>query len=211
MAGSTSSQSSGVTGGDLSGCGEQEEISDLELLDKEPTSSEWTDEKHSLYLKSIENSFVNQLYSSMESSGLYSQMNCPSDMKSSRHKKSHTFDQRIEVGRGEPPPQRAGNGRFLLQNPWIQHYRSRGREDRNIKGTSSFGNQPMNCGERTMYARALANMSDTFPIGQTVGDSSIGEGFSGQNFDEDDNEARTCSLHTSKRMKTVEAVSLDHE
>ncbi|XP_057949341.1 cold-regulated protein 27-like isoform X2 [Malania oleifera] len=29
---------------------------------EEPTSTEWTDEKHSLYLKSMEASFVNQLY-----------------------------------------------------------------------------------------------------------------------------------------------------
>lgn len=32
-------------------------------------STEWTDEKHSMYLKSMEASFVNQLYNSMDTRG----------------------------------------------------------------------------------------------------------------------------------------------
>jgi hypothetical protein len=35
-------------------------------LVSESHSTEWTDEKHSLYLKSMETSFVNQLYESMD-------------------------------------------------------------------------------------------------------------------------------------------------
>ncbi|MBA0838516.1 hypothetical protein Goarm_004326, partial [Gossypium armourianum] len=49
----------------------------------ESTSTEWTDEKHSLYLKSMEASFVNQLYDSMSFLGCNSKEKSPGS-KSSR-------------------------------------------------------------------------------------------------------------------------------
>ncbi|XP_010688909.1 cold-regulated protein 27 isoform X1 [Beta vulgaris subsp. vulgaris] len=218
MADSTSSQSSGVTGGDLSGSLEQEETSNLELLDKEPTSSEWTDEKHSLYLKSIETSFLHQLYSSMDSSYLYSQKMQPPYTRSSKHNESKAVDQfqifqhgcwqRIKLGRGEPPPQRAGKCHLLLQNPWIQHFRS--KYGQTIQGNASYGSQPGGYEERATYTRTFADISDNFPICQTTADSSIGEEFSGQNFDEGHDAGRICSLPTAKRMKTVEAAAQNH-
>ena len=58
-------------------------------------STEWTDEKHSLFLKSIETSFVHQLYRSINSSGLHSQSQSKlsSHMRSSKHKTSRAADQ----------------------------------------------------------------------------------------------------------------------
>lgn len=82
----------------------------------------------------------------------------------------------MKVGRGEPPPQRTGKCRVLLQNPWIQHYRSKERDGQTIEGSSSFGSQTLSCGGRTIYTPALANMSDDFPLCQTLGDSSLDEG-----------------------------------
>lgn len=52
----------------------------------ESTSTEWTDEKHSLYLKSMEASFVNQLYDSMNFLGWNSQKEKLSGSKSSRQR-----------------------------------------------------------------------------------------------------------------------------
>jgi hypothetical protein len=43
----------------------------------ESMSSEWTDEKHKLYLKSMEASFVNQLYNSIDLLGWRSQKGRP--------------------------------------------------------------------------------------------------------------------------------------
>ncbi|MBA0879750.1 hypothetical protein Goshw_006108, partial [Gossypium schwendimanii] len=54
----------------------------LDSMMTESTSTEWTDEKHSLYLKSMEASFVNQLYDSMSFLG------CNSKEKSSGSKSS---------------------------------------------------------------------------------------------------------------------------
>lgn len=219
MAGSSSSQSSGITGGDLSDFVEQEEISNMEFSEKEPMPIEWTDEKHSLYLKSIENSFVQQLYRSMDSIRLHSHIQQSSHARSSKYHQSHAADkfkvyqhgcwQKLKYGSGEPPPQKAGECHLLLQNPWIQHFSSRGHEI--MQDNASFGTQPVSCGGRDMYTHTLANISDSIPIYQTIGDSSIGEEFSDQNFGEEDNEEVTCSLRAMKRMKTVDAVAQNHE
>lgn len=46
-------------------------------------ATEWTDEKHSLYLKSMEASFVSQLYNSSDFLGWRSQEDYSSNPKSS--------------------------------------------------------------------------------------------------------------------------------
>lgn len=60
----------------------------------ESTSTEWTDEKHSLYLKSMEGSFVNQLYDSMNFVGWNSQKEkLRPGPKSSRQTHCNSFGQ----------------------------------------------------------------------------------------------------------------------
>ncbi|XP_071701739.1 uncharacterized protein [Rutidosis leptorrhynchoides] len=61
---------------------EQEESSIMESPKRE--SSEWTDEKHSLYLKSMEASFVDQLNKFLDSRCWNTQNDCTSDSMSSR-------------------------------------------------------------------------------------------------------------------------------
>lgn len=63
---------------------------DSPARDSIPT--EWTDEKHSLYLKSMEASFVNELYSSFDLLGWRSQREHSSDAKLSgkKHASSRT-------------------------------------------------------------------------------------------------------------------------
>lgn len=53
-------------------------------------SSEWTDEKHSLYLKSMEASFVDQLYNSLDMRSWQIQNECSSDTMSSRRHHAST-------------------------------------------------------------------------------------------------------------------------
>ncbi|GMJ15354.1 cold regulated gene 27 [Hibiscus trionum] len=105
----------------------------LDSLIKESTSTEWTDEKHSLYLKSMEASFVNQLYDSMSTLGWNSKEKLPGS-KSSR--KTHCISSgQFKVLRGgcwkkinfERPGfqlnKRDGSHSFVA-SPWIQHFRS---------------------------------------------------------------------------------------
>lgn len=51
---------------------------------------EWTDEKHGLFLKSMESTFVNQLYRSIEMFGLQSHKSSASRSKSLKQKQTST-------------------------------------------------------------------------------------------------------------------------
>ncbi|EXC41988.1 hypothetical protein L484_000661 [Morus notabilis] len=103
----------------------------------EPMSVEWTDEKHSLYLKSMEASFVNELYDSMEFLRWYPQMKHLSHVKSSKHTNPRATPsqfkvlrsgcwQKINFERGESQVVKTNeaHGSGLLANPWILHFRS---------------------------------------------------------------------------------------
>ncbi|CAO2833982.1 unnamed protein product [Amaranthus hypochondriacus] len=171
---SVSSQSSEVTGPDLSSFLQQDhEICSLEFLEKEYMSTEWTDEKHSLYLKSIETSFVQQLHRSIYYCGLHSQSQSKlsSHMRSSKQKTSRAADQRMKLERGEPPPSKSGKSCIILQNPWNHHFKS--KDDQPIPASSSFGSEPMS------YVHTLSNTSDNFRVCQTTRDSSIKDNWLG--------------------------------
>lgn len=205
-----SSQSSGLTASDL----EQEEISNMDLSEKEPMSSDWTDEKHSMFLKSMEASFVDQLYSSMDSSGWLTRNKHNSGMRSFKHTKSHTPDQfkvqqngswqSIKFCKGEPPPQEC---HFLQGNPWIQHYRAGERQDQTTWGNTACGSQKVSSGARMMSTCGLTNIIKHSPVFRAHQDSSVGEEFSDQNFDEENEEGTGGSLHTMKRTKMGESSS----
>ncbi|EYU36302.1 hypothetical protein MIMGU_mgv1a014962mg [Erythranthe guttata] len=106
-------------------CDEQEETSNL-VVATESKPAEWTDEKHSLYLKSMEATFVNQLYKSLNllSGSKSSKQNTASGGPSSQFKvlrdgcwsKIEFKGDREEVNQEEEG--------VLFANPWIQHYRS---------------------------------------------------------------------------------------
>ncbi|KAK8683867.1 hypothetical protein V6N13_039913 [Hibiscus sabdariffa] len=145
----------------------------LDPLIKESTSTEWTDEKHSLYLKSMEASFVNQLYGSMSSLGWNSKEKLPGS-KSSR--KSHCVSSgQFKVLRGgcwkkinfERPGfqlnKRDGSHSFVA-NPWIQHFRS---------GSSSCGV----LASRSLqdHASSSKEVSDQNFIDEEQGENNSGE------------------------------------
>ncbi|CAO2817800.1 unnamed protein product [Amaranthus hypochondriacus] len=133
----------------------------------------------------------------MDISGLHSHSKNPSQMRSSKQNTFRAADQfkvcqhgswqRVKFESGEPPPRKAVKSRILLQNSWIQRFRN--RDDHRIPANASFGSEPES------NAHALLNISDDFPNFQIIGDSSIGEEHSGQNFDEEDNDETLCSSH----------------
>ncbi|KAE8683625.1 Cold regulated protein 27, putative isoform 4 [Hibiscus syriacus] len=110
----------------------------LDSLITESTSTEWTDEKHTLYLKSMEASFINQLYDSMSSLGWNSGWNSKEKLPGSKSsRKTYCISSgQFKVLRGgcwkkinfESPGfqlnKRDGSHSFVA-SPWIQHFRSR--------------------------------------------------------------------------------------
>lgn len=119
---------------------EQEECSVMESPKRE--SSEWTDEKHSLYLKSMEASFVDQLYNSLDMRSWQTQNECLSDSVSSRKIQAstrypsgefkvlqHGFWSRIDFKRENLVHNEANRPHFSSSNPWIQHFRNRNKHE----------------------------------------------------------------------------------
>lgn len=111
--------------------------SDPDSQKSDSVGTEWTDEKHNEYLQSMEASFVDQLYNSLDLHGSLSHKEHPSDPKSSR--KMHVSTRipsgqfkvlrdgcwtKINVRRGETPSRIANDPREISVNPWVRHYRS---------------------------------------------------------------------------------------
>ncbi|KAJ7966621.1 cold regulated protein [Quillaja saponaria] len=127
----TSSSTNGIAS-DESGSGPDKPASVQGTLEADslPTA-EWTDEKHSLYLKSMEASFVNQLYNSMDTLGWSSRqeklsteshVNSPS---TSGQFKVHRggYWQRINFERSKSQINRTNECHDFLANPWVQRFR----------------------------------------------------------------------------------------
>lgn len=218
-------QTSGLTGGDSTDSVDQEETSSLDSPVTEPMSMEWTDEKHSLYLKSMEASFVDQLYNSFGLLGWHSQKENPSDSKPSLQMLCKTrnssgqfkvlrggFWQKINFERARKQMVKADGSHVLLANPWIQHFRSVCRDETVVlpapqengsstrKAVPSRGKKASPCG--------LATTSKQFPMYHChlrQRDSlSTNTEVSDQNFLDDDVEGgRESSLVSAKRMKTI--------
>lgn len=107
-----------------------------------PKSMEWTDEKHSLYLKSMEASFVNHLYGSLDVVGRHSQNNGLSRPKSSRQKHANPSGQykvfqdgcwtKIDFKKDEPQLNKTNESGTVFSSPWIKHYKSAGRHQMRV-------------------------------------------------------------------------------
>ncbi|XP_071696121.1 cold-regulated protein 27-like [Rutidosis leptorrhynchoides] len=113
---------------------DQEESSIMESPKRE--SSEWTDEKHSLYLKSMEASFVDQLYNSVDPRCWQTQNELSSDSMSSRRVHvitrcpsgqfkvlQHGSWSTIDFKR-ENSVRNETNKTHISKSPWIQHFRN---------------------------------------------------------------------------------------
>ncbi|KAI3673032.1 hypothetical protein L6452_39141 [Arctium lappa] len=126
--------------GDLNDFVEQEESSIMESPKGE--SSEWTNEKHSLYLKSMEASFVDQLYNSFNMRSSQTQNQCSSDSLSSRRihannrypsgqfkVQQHGLWSRIDFKRENVVLKEAETPHVSLGNQWIQHFTNGSRHE----------------------------------------------------------------------------------
>ncbi|KAK1433489.1 hypothetical protein QVD17_10399 [Tagetes erecta] len=112
---------------------EQEESSNMDSHKEE--SSKWTNEKHSLYLKSIEASFIDQLYNSLDMKTCQTQSTYSSDAISTRknHPNACTPSGQFKVLRHgcwskkcfktEKSHLKDAERPYISPgNPWIQHF-----------------------------------------------------------------------------------------
>ncbi|OIW10379.1 hypothetical protein TanjilG_05527 [Lupinus angustifolius] len=106
----------------------QEKIEMQRIMERESkmtATPEWTDEKHSMYLKSIEASFVNQMYDSKHTLASNNPANTSAQFKVLRGGCWKT----INFERENPQLSRTNpRHKNLTANPWIQHYRSSSKQ-----------------------------------------------------------------------------------
>ncbi|WZZ87078.1 hypothetical protein YC2023_115657 [Brassica napus] len=176
---------------------EEDTTSSMYSSGKECMPTEWTDEKHSLYLKSVEASFVDQLYSSLGSN--LSKENVggkPSDEQFKILRDG--FWQKMNVRQPEyrlKGRHGGGSPHEFLRSPWINHYKSLPKN----QVVSSKGLVICSSGSasdlRNMLREGCSHLHDRDQI--SIGEE---EEVSDQNFV---NEVTKGENGSSKKMKTV--------
>lgn len=188
-------------------------------------SKEWTDEKHSLYLKSMEASFVNDLYNSMDLLGWRSQKDSWSNSNSSfnMHATSSSAGQykvqrdscwnKINFRKNESQLHEADECCVLLANPWIRHFRSSCQHhivtSPILQRNDELENQTVPSKGKEVISHGLAGTSQQFNefhrhfcCQDSVGSNAE---VSDQNFvNEDIEEEKANSGFITKRMRTLE-------
>ncbi|XP_057973009.1 cold-regulated protein 27 [Malania oleifera] len=222
----TASWKSGRTRDCSTGLVDQEEASSLGSRLTEPLPTEWTDEKHRLYLKSMEASFVDQLYNSVDLFGWRSGGMKPVDPQSSRktHLNTRTSSgqlkvlrddtwQNINVDKTEPQHDKPIGSRALRACSWVQHFKSSGKQI----GTSparqertGSKSQAINLREEKASCSGLDAVSKYYPAGglHICHQDSAGSNTeaSDQNFIGEDIEGEKLgSVSSAKRAKAVVA------
>lgn len=109
-------QNSGLTFDDPTRFVDQEEESSLDVIGRDTMSVQWTDEKHSLYITSMEASFVEQLYNSKDSFGW-------------RARTKSRVQGQVKHLRSRPDPQPEAYARDNVANSRNKHFRVRGKTE----------------------------------------------------------------------------------
>ncbi|ESW32847.1 hypothetical protein PHAVU_001G022200 [Phaseolus vulgaris] len=159
-------------------------------------AAEWTDEKHSMYIKSIEASFVNQLYDSKQMKASFSckGTSCDPATTSGQFKVLRGGCwQKINFERLNPQTSRINQRHDLGENPWIQHYRSSSKQRSTVvpslqesvhasskvvdlgqrKGTPSGSGHLHLCESRVCHKDMLSSDTDTEMSGQNFVDDEV--------------------------------------
>ncbi|XP_010442104.1 PREDICTED: uncharacterized protein LOC104725187 isoform X2 [Camelina sativa] len=195
---------------------EGETTSSMYSAGKEYMDTEWTNEKHSLYLKSMETSFVDQLYSSLGTLGKKDNVSESTRFGSSGRKPSQEqfkvlhdgFWQKINVKQPEHRSnlRHGGGSHEFLRSPWIKHYKPLIKTQIQVtgEGSSELESQVVRSnGKTVMVICSSGSASSLKQICSHLRDHdqiSVGEEVSDQNFV---NEGTKGENGSSKKMKTV--------
>lgn len=185
--------------------------------------TEWTDEKHRLYLDSLEASFVTELHRSMRLRGLRSQDNT-SRLYSSKEPQVKTQNssdqfivlrdvcwQKINFGRIDPFSDSTADSHVVLRTPWIRRFTSSGKQ-RTVR-SPDVREHDMVCNEG---AHLKDNLTSSFGSSRGFGQysvcrlrhqDSVGSitEVSDQNFEDEDQGEKSSCASMAKRLKTATA------
>lgn len=194
-----------------------------ELLGTDSSNTEWTDEKHSLYLKSMETTFVDQLYDSMELLGWHlekANFLDPQTRQMNKHPSSPSGQfkvlrdgcwKKVDFERPHLQVEKADDGsRDLLKSRWIQHFRPASRIAR--LGSHKVGSSGK--GKKALTYASAGNPEQFHACHSYFGnqvDSGNSE-VTDQNFvDEDMGGRKGSNISSAKKAKTSGTDSLDND
>ncbi|GLT93500.1 hypothetical protein SLE2022_112900 [Rubroshorea leprosula] len=195
-------------------------------LSEDSPMTQWTDEKHSLYLDSMEASFVNQLYRSMNFLGfnLHNKKSSGTRSSSSSSRQTHgdhahtTPSDQFEVLQGGclkkinfERPEFGVNGisHGLVASPWIQHFRSGSRLHHVLTSPSIHQSASMDLdGKQAILFGSASNSKhfhpcrfDHFYNHDLIGNNTE---VTDQNFADDETGEKASNACSSKKKKTIE-------
>ncbi|XP_048226974.1 cold-regulated protein 27 isoform X2 [Ricinus communis] len=194
------------------------ESAQQELQMTEPISTEWTDEKHRLYLKSMEASFVKQLYNSMDDLDLQlkKEMSDPNLSKQVHSNKSTPSGQfkilrggcweKINFQRPASQVNIANEPSGVLISPWIRHFRSARKPQDIVQERIALQNQAINSSGKkvvsgctaTCFKRSYPRRFYSCRNGPVDSNTEVSD----QNFvDENIRSGKKTSACSSERMK----------
>ncbi|XP_058224855.1 cold-regulated protein 27-like [Rhododendron vialii] len=189
---------------------------------RESLSTEWTDEKHCLYLKSMEASFINDLYNSVDTLGWRLQRQLgekrPNTCISSGQYKVVRGGcwEKVKFENQKPQTNKENGPRVLLAHPWIQHFSSACREQNvlscDLQERTSFGNLEVRGIGKMAFAPAdlAANMKQ-FSLCRSDSVGSNTE-VTGQNFIDEDSEGEKANhVSKAKRRKTNDGLTSSND
>ncbi|MCL7024537.1 hypothetical protein MKW94_018841 [Papaver nudicaule] len=215
------SESTGQNSEDLV---QNDRIVSQEIQMAEPLATEWTDEKHRLYLSSMEASFVKQLYNldSYSTDLLRGRERNKLDLNSSRRSNANSSSgqfkvlrggnwQKINFERAQPQLDIADETRALPKNQWIQHFGSGGKhrevssaslqDDCAPSSQAHMREQKMvSCGVTTSSIHFFAGPKRLYHQDSMESNTEVSD----QNFDDEDYKNAPISIKCKvKRKKCV--------
>ncbi|CAE6224107.1 unnamed protein product [Arabidopsis arenosa] len=191
---------------------EGETTSSMYSAGKEYMETEWTNEKHSLYLKSMEASFVDQLYNSLRALGKNENVSELTRFGSGRKPSQEQFKvlhdgfwQKINVKQPENRINgRHGSSHEFLRSPWIKHYKPLVKTQISVTDKPESQVVSSSNGKKVIVICSSGSASNLKQICSHSRDHdqiSVGEAeVSDQNFV---NEGTKGENGSSKKMKTV--------
>ncbi|KAJ4963492.1 hypothetical protein NE237_023431 [Protea cynaroides] len=224
----TSSETSWLSGENFRTLVEEEEEEEMDSLMAGSMFTEWTDEKHCLYLNSMEELFVKQLHDQKYcSKDLVSEnpendtmlhRNTSGQLEGNNCVSSGQFKvlwngcwQKTNFERTQPQLIVATDRHSLSKNPWIQHFSCAGNQGE-VKSAipeenGSLFTQAVRLGRTNRTSCGVVTSPKRPPAHQPqlLHHDSFGSNteVSDQNFIEEDHDEEKCSrLHRTKRMKT---------
>ncbi|AES59431.1 hypothetical protein MtrunA17_Chr1g0153331 [Medicago truncatula] len=167
-------------------------------------NEEWTDEKHSMYIKSIEASFVNDLYDSKQPGASFSSKGRPNESTTGQFKVLRGGCwQKLNFERENPQMSKVNPHNDFIASPWIQHYRSSIKQESAV-APSPTSQQVVTSSQRKKISSKAGHLhmyeSQVYHENMICSDTEVSD----QNFVDEEVKCEKKNTSNAKRRKSLD-------